>query len=136
MNNQNVVDNKNYFLKIIFILSLLVSLVKIESLVYSSIDYQKRQVRTTTELIVHSAKFNISGFYKLFSSINEKLDIHPPVNETFSFYRYSLFYYDNFLLTHYKVFNNNFISHSQIVYTLHKNNISHQSSDEEFLLLS
>jgi hypothetical protein len=135
MNNPNGIVNKNYHVKIIFILSIIISLIKIESIVYSTINYQKYREQTTTELVVHPIHNNAPGFCKLFSSSDDPVSIHYSNHENISFSRFALFYYNNFLQSHYKIFKNKFISQIDFVSILHKHNISHRAPDEDSLLL-
>ena len=44
-------------------------------------------------------------------------------------------YYENFLQIHYKIFKNNFISQTYFISILHKQKISHQTTDDVPLLL-
>ena len=135
MNNPKETYNKHYLLKIIFILSVLASLIKIEGVVCSSIDYHKYGKETNTELVVNPVQINVSGFYKLFSSLDDSAKIHHPINEPTFLYKSVLFYYDNFQQVHYKVIKNKFISQIDFVSILHKHNISHQSTGKDALLL-
>lgn len=135
MNNQQIAGNKNFTLKIIFILSIIISLIKIESIVYSNIDYHQYKDQTRTELVVQPVHYDGPGFCKLFSSSDDPAAVHYSYNENISYSRYALLYYENFLQIHYKIFKNNFISQTYFISILHKQKISHQTTDDVPLLL-
>jgi hypothetical protein len=133
MNAQSVTFSKTCLLKILFILSILACLIKIESIVYSSIDYQKHQVRSTSELVVFTSKYNYANLPKLFSSSDGYLNFQNiPSGQSF-FYKCALFHYNNFLQIHFKVLNNNLRTLQQFYNSFHKDNISHKSSEEDSL---
>jgi len=136
MNKQNVIGKRNYILKTIFVFSILVNLIRIDNLVYSSIDFQKHQTLFTTELVIQKLKTDATAFYRSFSSSFGPVGFYDTHSESIHFNRYALFYYNDFQLIHFKVLNDNSISQIHFFNIIHKNNISHLSLDEDSLLLS
>ncbi len=131
MNNQNLIGKRNYILKTIFVFSILINLIRIDNLVYSSIDFQKHQTLFTTELVIQNLKTDVITFYRTFSSSFGSVDFYDTHSGSIHFNRYALFYYNNHQITQFKVLNNNSLSQINLLNILHKNNITHLSQDED-----
>ncbi|RJP72151.1 MAG: hypothetical protein C4539_04005 [Ignavibacteriales bacterium] len=133
MKKQNQINKGKYLLKTIFVFSILFSLVRIDNLVYSSIDLQKHQPLSTTELVVQKIKTTAAGIYKIFSSPIAPVKHYDSQAESIHFNRYALLYYNNYKLIQYKTLEANSVSAAYHIKVIHKNNISHLSQDDDSL---
>ncbi len=133
MNKQNAIYKKKYLLKTIFVLSILLNLVRIDNLVYSSIDFQKHQPLSTTELVVEKIKTTAAGIYKIFSSPIAPVKYCDTQAESIHFDRYALLYYNNYQLIQFKTLEKNSVSPAYQIKVIHKNNISHLSQNDDSL---
>lgn len=146
MDHRDTPKHKNIFIRVFFILNLFVySFFIFSTLVYPAIIENNLWVytgcyydldQTEIEPAFSERSNNKFGFYNLNSSPKQTAGF-TPVNVDFSaVHKYSLIHYNNYVRHQLKLFDRTFTPRQQLVSILQKNNIWHQSSDEDSPLFS
>ena len=134
--NNSFSENKNYFIKIFFLIQFFVALIKVEANVFSPINYYEHPANAQVELVVSNGQSSTQTLYNFISSPNKIIDVSFSAIDYSTLYKYALYYYDNYLLNHYKSIKNHFIPHTQLFSLLQRKNSCYQSNDEVPLHLS
>jgi hypothetical protein len=134
--NNSISESKNYFLKIFFLIQFFIAIIKIEATAFSPINYYEHPAQAHVELVVpdgQPATHSIYNFISLPSKIN---DLSFSVIDYSTLHKYALYYYDNYLIIHYRSIKNNFIPHIKSFSVLRRKYPCYQSNDEVPLHLS
>ncbi len=133
--NTLTVENKNYVLKIFFLIQFFVAVLKIDATAYSAIDYDEHPVLTQVVLVVSEGQPAIPGYCKFLPSPDNTIEVSSPVVDLSTLHKYALYYYDVFLRAHYKSIVSAFIPHAPLVRILQRKNSGDQTHDTAPLLL-
>ena len=127
---------KGLFLRFVFILTALIYLVKAESSLYTPTNYCDDPIQTKIELVVSTALEYDLSLYKLDAPPKQTRDFTHTHIDFSSINKFALLHYHNYVLHQLNSFNRTFTLHHQLTSILQKNNIWHQSSDEDPLLFA
>jgi hypothetical protein len=116
-----------------YILVILIFLVKTESSVYS-VEHSNYYNQTKTELVVAAEPEYDFNFFKLETPLKRITDFTPTHIDLSVIYEFTHFHYNNYVLLQLKLLKRPFSPHYQLTSVLQKNNIWHQSSEEDPLL--
>lgn len=134
--NNSISESKNYFLKIFFLIQFLIVIIKIEATAFSPIYYYEHPTQAQVELVIPDGQPATHSIYNFISSTNKINDLPFSVIDYSALHKYALYYYDNYLITHYRSIKNNFIPHIKSFSVLQRKNPCYQSNDEVPLYLS
>lgn len=134
--NNSISESKNYFLKIFFLIQFFIAIIKIEATAVSPINYNEHPAQAQVELVVTDGQPATHSFYKFVSSPSKINDPSFSVIDYSTLNKYALYYYDNYLISHYRSIKNNFIPHIKSFSVLQRKNPCYQSNDKVPLYLS
>ena len=129
-------NKRSLFTQFALIIIFLLLFIKGDCIIYASPLEYKNTNGTESVLLVDGS---LRHTFKLYESQNFSNEIK---NYTHSctiflsinyFFKYSLIYYNNYICLQLKSYNKTFIPESRLISIIQKNNIPHQSSDEDQL---
>jgi len=122
----------NFLLKFLFLFITFINLIKQESEAYKYIDYSCRSEVTCTEFVVDSKENPALPFYRYYSTLTYQSYTSPvayiPYTANRLTLKFSIQYFLNNFYNTYQIFS----PEIRILRILHRKNIYHQSSDDEF----
>jgi len=136
MHYKNTLNVKDIFAKFFIISYVFISTLQIENSLYIPTDYCFYHSQIEIELVLSEKSHYDISFYNLNTSQKQTKDFtlaafdFPPVNKCL------LIQYNNLVLHQLKSLEYNFYSNHRHISILQKNNIWHQSSDEDSFLFS
>ena len=134
--NNNTLNGKDVFFKIIFILNALIYIIKFENSLCTPTYDCNSPNQTRIELIVTGRPdYNLS-FCKCNTSPKQATHFTLTTTDLSSINKYSLIHFNNCILHQLKSLKYTFSPFYQLISILQKNNIWHQSSDDDSHRLS
>lgn len=133
--NNNTLNGKDIFFKIIFILNALIYIIKFENSLCTPTYDCNSPNQTRIELIFTGQSNHPKSFYKLSIPL-KTTPFTPLIADLSSINKHSLNHYNNCIRYQIKYYKSHFDFNHQIISILQKNNIWHQSSDEDSHRLS
>jgi hypothetical protein len=133
--NTSTGENRNYVIKIFFLIQFFVAVLKIDATAYSAIDYDEHPVLTQVVRVVSEGPHALPGYCKFLPSPENNIEVSFPVVDLSTLHKYALYYYSSCLQVHYKSIVSNFIPHAPLVRILQRKNSGDQAHDTAPLLL-